>query len=117
MKKWNVATIRASKGREKLGCCTAYDACFARLADDPEDVSAWTKSQFIYNNINLAELAEKLSRTFAVTFHFNTTEHLMDRFSISLRNNESLQDVMKALETLIPVRTRIEGDEVYVDKR
>ena len=34
MKKWNVASIRASKGREKLGCCTAYDACFARLADE-----------------------------------------------------------------------------------
>ena len=34
MKKWNVATIRASKGLEKLGCCTAYDACFARLADE-----------------------------------------------------------------------------------
>ena len=34
MKKWNVAAIRASKGREKLGCCTAYDACFARLADE-----------------------------------------------------------------------------------
>ena len=34
MKKWNVATVRASKGREKLGCCTAYDACFARLADE-----------------------------------------------------------------------------------
>lgn len=34
MKKWNVATVKASKGREKLGCCTAYDACFARLADE-----------------------------------------------------------------------------------
>ena len=34
MKKWNVAAVRASKGREKLGCCTAYDACFARLADE-----------------------------------------------------------------------------------
>ena len=34
MKKWNVATIRAAKGIEKLGCCTAYDACFARLADE-----------------------------------------------------------------------------------
>ena len=34
MKKWNVATIRAAKGHEKLGCCTAYDACFARLADE-----------------------------------------------------------------------------------
>ena len=34
MKKWNVATVRAAKGQEKLGCCTAYDACFARLADE-----------------------------------------------------------------------------------
>ena len=34
MKKWNVASVRASKGHEKLGCCTAYDACFARLADE-----------------------------------------------------------------------------------
>ena len=34
MKKWNVATVRAAKGHEKLGCCTAYDACFARLADE-----------------------------------------------------------------------------------
>jgi 3-methyl-2-oxobutanoate hydroxymethyltransferase len=34
MKKWNVATVRASKGVRKLGCCTAYDACFARLADE-----------------------------------------------------------------------------------
>ena len=34
MKKWNAATVRAAKGVEKLGCCTAYDACFARLADE-----------------------------------------------------------------------------------
>jgi len=34
MKKWNVASVRASKGVEKLGCCTAYDSCFARLADE-----------------------------------------------------------------------------------
>ena len=34
MKKWNVATVKAAKGVEKLGCCTAYDACFARPADE-----------------------------------------------------------------------------------
>jgi len=34
MKKWNVASVRASKGVRRLGCCTAYDACFARLADE-----------------------------------------------------------------------------------
>ena len=34
MKKWNVASVRAAKGVERLGCCTAYDSCFARLADE-----------------------------------------------------------------------------------
>ena len=34
MKKCTVATVKAAKGVEKLGCCTAYDACFARLADE-----------------------------------------------------------------------------------
>ena len=34
MKKWTVAAIRAAKGKTKLGCVTAYDACFARLADE-----------------------------------------------------------------------------------
>ncbi len=34
MKKWNVASVRAAKGVQKLGCCTAYDSCFARLADE-----------------------------------------------------------------------------------
>ena len=34
MKKWTVAAIRAAKGKQKLGCCTAYDSCFARLADE-----------------------------------------------------------------------------------
>lgn len=33
MKKWNVKTLLAQKGVRKLGCVTAYDACFARLAD------------------------------------------------------------------------------------
>lgn len=34
MKKWTTAAFRAAKGKQKLGCCTAYDACFARLADE-----------------------------------------------------------------------------------
>ncbi|MBR4894322.1 MAG: 3-methyl-2-oxobutanoate hydroxymethyltransferase [Kiritimatiellae bacterium] len=34
MKKWNVASVRATKGVTKLGCTTAYDSTFARLADE-----------------------------------------------------------------------------------
>jgi hypothetical protein len=75
------------------------------------------ESRFIYNNISLSELAKKLSRTYAVKFHFNTTEHLEDEFNISLRNNENLPVILKALEKIIPVSTRIEGEDVYIDKK
>ena len=34
MKKWTVPAFQAAKGKTKLPCCTAYDACFARLADE-----------------------------------------------------------------------------------
>lgn len=34
MKKWTVTAFQAAKGQMKLGCCTAYDSCFARLADE-----------------------------------------------------------------------------------
>ena len=34
MKRWTVATVRAAKGNTKLGGVTAYDAAFARLADE-----------------------------------------------------------------------------------
>ena len=34
MKEWTVSKVRASKGARRLGCVTAYDACFARLADE-----------------------------------------------------------------------------------
>ena len=33
MKLWNVAKIKAAKSVAKLACVTAYDAAFARLAD------------------------------------------------------------------------------------
>lgn len=33
-KKWNVSAIRAAKGVTRLGCVTAYDSSFARLADE-----------------------------------------------------------------------------------
>jgi len=34
MKQWTTAAVRAAKGKRKLGCTTAYDSTFARLADE-----------------------------------------------------------------------------------
>lgn len=90
---------------------------FSRSNRVPANLCAWTESRFVYDKINLSELAEKLSRTYAVKFHFNTTEHLEDEFSISLRNNETLSDVLNALERIIPVKIRVDGENVYINKK
>ena len=90
---------------------------FSRSSGDTNDACAWTESRFTYDGINLHELAEKLSRTYAVRFHFNTTDSLKYKFNISLRNNESLPEVMSALERIIPVRIKIDGDNVYINDR
>jgi 3-methyl-2-oxobutanoate hydroxymethyltransferase len=34
MKRWTVQTVVEAKGKTKLGCVTAYDVAFARLADE-----------------------------------------------------------------------------------
>ncbi len=72
MKKWNVATLSACKGVRKLGCCTVYDACFARLADE-----AGVPILLVGDSIGMAALGyettlpvrleETLSATAAVT--------------------------------------------------
>jgi ferric-dicitrate binding protein FerR (iron transport regulator) len=87
---------------------------FSRTTESPQDACAWTESRFIYNNITLYELTEKLSRAYAVRFHFDTARPLDYRFSISLQNNETLPEILSALERLIPVHTRIEGTDIYI---
>lgn len=71
MKKWNVAAVKAAKGVEKLGCCTAYDAAFAALAD-----SAGVPVLLVGDSMGMTtlgykttlpvEMAETLSATAAV---------------------------------------------------
>ena len=90
---------------------------FTRSSEKPEDLCAWTESRMVYDGITLEELAEKLSRTYGVKFHFNAPEALGYRFNISLRNNETLSDIVFALEKTVPVRIRIEGDNVYIDSK
>ena len=71
MKKWTVATFQAAKGKQKLGCCTAYDACFARLADEagvPCILVGDSMGMTVlgYDNTLPVKMAETLSATAAV---------------------------------------------------
>ena len=71
MRKWTVATFQAAKGKQKLGCCTAYDACFARLADEAGVPcilvgDSMGMTMLGYANTLPVKMAETLSATAAV---------------------------------------------------
>ena len=90
---------------------------FARSSEDPSDLCAWTESRMVFDNSTLSELAERLSRTYGVRFHFNAPECLGYTFNISLRNNETLPDILSAIEKTTPVRIKTENDNVYIDRK
>ena len=71
MKKWNVAAVKAAKGVEKLGCCTAYDAAFAALADSAGVPIVLVGDSMGMNTLGYSttlpvEMSETLSATAAV---------------------------------------------------
>lgn len=71
MKKWNVAAVKAAKGVEKLGCCTAYDAAFAALADSAGVPIVLVGDSMGMNTLGYSttlpvEMSETLSATGAV---------------------------------------------------
>ncbi len=71
MKKWNVAAVKAAKGIEKLGCCTAYDAAFAALADSAGVPIVLVGDSMGMNTLGYSttlpvEMSETLSATAAV---------------------------------------------------
>lgn len=71
MKKWNVAAVKAAKGVEKLGCCTAYDAAFAALADSAGVPIVLVGDSMGMNTLGYpttlpVEMSETLSATAAV---------------------------------------------------
>ena len=71
MKKWNVAAVKAAKGVEKLGCCTADDAAFAALADSAGVPIVLVGDSMGMNTLGYSttlpvEMSETLSATAAV---------------------------------------------------
>ena len=79
------------------------------------DVSkAWSENRIEYDNISLRELAAKLSRQYDVKIHLLTEEVGDKRFSISLRNQETIGEVMSALKEIIPIQVERKNMDIYI---
>ncbi len=75
---------------------------------------AWSENKLDFDNITLKELIVKLSRQYNVHIELES-EQLGDRtFRISLRNRETIGEVLDALKEIIPITVERKEKYIYI---
>lgn len=69
----------------------------------------WIYNAIIYDDITLKELVVKLSRQYNVNIMIQSDELENKKINIALRNDESISDVMKAIEKILNVSIQNTG--------
>ncbi len=87
---------------------------FVRNYVDAALAYSWTENRIEFDNITLRELTAKLSRQYNVKIYLQSDSVKEKRFHISLRNDETIRDVLDALKDIIPVRVEYKGDDIYI---
>lgn len=77
--------------------------------------NAWINNVFIYDDITLQELVTKLSRQYNVNIILQSDAIANKKINIALRNDESISDVMKAIEKILNVNIRNTGINYQID--
>ncbi len=75
---------------------------------------AWAEDRIEYDDITLGEMVKKLSRRYDVRIQLES-EKLSDmKFRVSLRNKETIVDVMDALKEIIPIKVEYKEKDIYI---
>lgn len=79
--------------------------------------ASWTEGRVEYDKISLGELVVRLSRIYDVSI---TLDNSLDKdvsFRVSLRNEETIGDILKALSKIIPIRYERSGKNIHILKK
>lgn len=79
--------------------------------------ASWTEGRVEYDKISLGELVVRLSRRYDVSI---TLDNSLDKdisFRVSLRNEETIGDILKALSKIIPIRYERSGKDIHILKK
>lgn len=79
-----------------------------------EQYRSWTEGRFEYDRISLQELINRLSRRYDVTIRLDEKIQKDIIFRISLRNEETIDDILKALSQIVPISYEKQGRSVYI---
>lgn len=104
--------IRMSPGEFiKLDMATGK---FTRSKNNVNQWKAWSENRIEFEDITLKELVAKLSRQYDVNIRLESEQVGAKRFRISLRNRETIGEVMTALQEIIPITVERKEKDIYI---
>lgn len=87
---------------------------FTRSSVNALQAKAWAENRIEFDNITLQELVARLSRQYDVNIRLDSEKVGEKRFRISLRNRETIGEVMTALQKIIHITVERRGKDIYI---
>ena len=87
---------------------------FQRARVNAKQSSAWSENMLEFDSITLNELIIRLSRQYNVHIKLESQPFGDRTFRISLRNQETIGEVMDALKEIIPITVERKEDYIYI---
>ena len=100
----------------ELVCLDKHTRQFSREKVQAEQYKSWTEGRFEYDKISLQELVDRLARRYDVTIRLDEAIRKDMVFLISLRNEETIDDILKALTQMTSLTYVKQGRSVYIKK-
>jgi transmembrane sensor len=85
-----------------------------KLSRQPQ-TNAWVDNRIEYGNITLRQLASILSIQYNVNIHIDNKKLEMKTFNISLRNHESIFEIMSVISELTGAKVSYKSKDIYLD--
>lgn len=90
------------------------DYKFSKEKVNSNQYKSWVDNKIEYDGIPLHELLNRLSRQYDVKIHLET-DMLKSRYlNISLKNNESIEEILHGLSLAIPMNIEYKGQDIYI---
>jgi hypothetical protein len=85
-----------------------------QLSRQTSQTNAWVYNRIEYDDITLKQLASILSIQYNVEIHIMNKKMEGKAFSISLRNKESIQEIMNVISELTRTRVVYKDKDIYI---
>lgn len=90
---------------------------FYRSHEPNGNSNSWIENRVAFDNITLDLLATKLSRQYNRRIFIESDTLRKRKFHISLRNNESIEEVLSALKDIIPITYEFVDKDIYIKEQ